>query len=537
MPQITALQQTISAGGHTYPVFVGFLSAADLVQIAEAPAFTPSTTHEQIATNILTPPIKDWQRPLDDERVQNIADVYSNNSELMPNPVLLSENALLSTSGYNVSPLAPNQNLGVWIIDVPLPSKTHQPKPLWILDGQHRINGLAKSTQATNPIPLVLLLNNGGQFFAPSLLAKIFAQVTTEAQKLDPLHDAWLTYAFRLDIYSNDPARSHSMETVATLCKLPRISPSDPPNPFVNRIDFNARSGTIQSPQPGGFRFTCVELSDLLYKHYYNCATPVGAHLSPIDLARHIVLAHNALTQVVQAPQERTVFFANDSRYGQRIMQDAWFVGVLAHLANHCVPHSWVDLLRKLNFHTTDWNFSSWVQSLSGRESGRSRRLALRVFHQMFVDGKPPAGTTNLSNYLQGDSAELTLELSALSPAGRPQKKGRVVQSLPVAGTRSTQANQNTHVKLRPNASNISDIFVHDGTVRQGVPQEYAKKLKRGIMLDPNHITQPWAVEVTSYHYGGVVSTTTLKKIKFSHLSVRRQLVGVPPQGDLWHGC
>ncbi|MCC5827802.1 MAG: GNAT family N-acetyltransferase [Phycisphaeraceae bacterium] len=34
-----------------------------------------------------------------------------------------------------------------------------------------------------------------------------------------------------------------------------------------------------------------------------------------------------------------------------------------------------------------------------------------------------------------------------------------------------------------------------------------------------------------------VFSTTTLKKLKFSHLPVRRQLVGVPPQGDLRHGC
>lgn len=99
MAQIKALQATITAGNHTYPVFIGFLSAADLVKIAEAPAFSSTTSHEQIATNVLTPPIKDWQRPIDTTRVQKIADVYSNNSELMPNPVLVSENALLGSVG------------------------------------------------------------------------------------------------------------------------------------------------------------------------------------------------------------------------------------------------------------------------------------------------------------------------------------------------------------------------------------------------------------------------------------------------------
>ncbi len=113
----------IAVGNQTYPIFIGFLSGADLVTIAEAPAFTEMTTHEQIATNILTPPIKDWQRPLDQARVQKIADVYSNNSELMPNPVLLSENALLGSIGYSVTPqMVHNQTTGMCIVDIPGPA-------------------------------------------------------------------------------------------------------------------------------------------------------------------------------------------------------------------------------------------------------------------------------------------------------------------------------------------------------------------------------------------------------------------------------
>ena len=63
--------------------------------------------------------------------------------------------------------------------------------PLWIIDGQHRINGLGNEncTQNDNPIPVVFLINSGGTFYNGANLAKIFAQVTTAATPLGNLHD------------------------------------------------------------------------------------------------------------------------------------------------------------------------------------------------------------------------------------------------------------------------------------------------------------------------------------------------------------
>src|SRR5207253_2463788 len=143
-----AMKQIISTQSAQYPIFIGFVSAKDLLQIAEAPAFDNTTTHEDIATNILKPPIKDWQRPIELSRVNQIAAVYNNPNEFMPNPVLLSENGLTAPS-HSITPLlAGGQITHTWEIDIPIPG-IGQPKPLWILDGQHRIRGLAQSTQVS----------------------------------------------------------------------------------------------------------------------------------------------------------------------------------------------------------------------------------------------------------------------------------------------------------------------------------------------------------------------------------------------------
>lgn len=510
MPQIHALRQSITVNGSVFPIYVGFLPASELISIAVAPAFTSTTTHQQIATNILNPPINDWQRPIDNARVRKIADIYSNSNDIMPNPVLLSENPLHPNPSYQITPLVPASNCGAFIIDVQN-SGNNQDKPLWILDGQHRISGLAMSSQSANPIPLVLLLNHGGQHYSGDLLAKIFAQVTTEAKKLDNLHDAWLTYAFKLDEYHNDAERQNSMETVANLCKTPRFSASSPANPFNNRIQFNGSAGSIQSPQPGGFDYTCVELAELIYKYYYSCAAPIGSHLPPRNIAEQIVLAHKSLIAKTPQPHSQSVFFSDNARFGQRIMQDAFLVGVMSYLLSYNTPTSWDAILTTLKFDTTNWNFSTWIDSLSGRENTRSKKLAIKIFQKMFSDQVPPTPSiSDLSNYLQGDSASVSIILSHLSNAGRPRTSGRQVTSLPASGTRSHQSPGQTHIKLVSESDNISEMTVHDNTFHQGAARNYAAELKRGLILDDTRMSKPWTIHVTSHHYGGITSELKL---------------------------
>jgi hypothetical protein len=310
MPIIHCLQQMISSGAITYPVYVGFLPAHEILDVAEAPSVTEKTSNADIATNILNPPTKEWQRPINQSRVSVIAGVYNNTGELMPNPVLLSENTFFPGPAITVRQemAATGAPTRVWLVDVPNPAVGQQ-KPLWILDGQHRINGLATSAQRNNFVPLVLLLNLGTNAFSASHLAKLFAQVTTEATKLDDLHNEWLTFAFGLSAYSpaSPVAAEHrkSMEVVARLCSEPdlKVGSSSISNPFFNNIRFKVVSTSHNvGPAAGGFAYDCIELKELIRANYYS-ATSAGPHLSPQLVAQQIGLAYVALQRKVAVPQ------------------------------------------------------------------------------------------------------------------------------------------------------------------------------------------------------------------------------------------
>ena len=169
MPVINCLRKEVVSGTKTYPLFVGFAPASVILDLASAPSFSTTTAHSEICTNILTPPVRDWQRPLSNERVSDIANVYNNTGELMPNPVLLCENVLQNGTAINIRQQAATGGAptNVWEIDIAMPA-SGAPKPLWILDGQHRINGLAASAQSSNEIPIVLLLNQTQPIYGSS---------------------------------------------------------------------------------------------------------------------------------------------------------------------------------------------------------------------------------------------------------------------------------------------------------------------------------------------------------------------------------
>ena len=304
MAKITCLRTVITSGGHPYPVLIGFLPAASILQIAEAPAYTPATTHQTIATNVVTPPIREWQRPLDHERVASISGFFDDSGRLMPNPVLLSENATVpGTISVTQQHAAGAIPMDVWEVDIPAPTPG-QPKPLWILDGQHRISGLAASAQGANPVPLVLLVNDGVASYSGPMLAALFAQVTTSAQQLDLLHNEWLTFAFELGKYdpskSGSPEARQAMQVVTELCRNPALlQPS--PNPFCDNIQFNA--ARLVAPVGGGFTYTCRELQEMVQRGYY--AQPVSGaavHLAPQNVAKQLAEAYTELKASVSAP-------------------------------------------------------------------------------------------------------------------------------------------------------------------------------------------------------------------------------------------
>jgi hypothetical protein len=512
MHTIFCLRQEILSGTNRFPVFVGFAPADVILQLASAPSFTGHTPHNDIANNILTPPIRDWQRPLDHGRVDGISRVYNDSGELMPNPVLLCENISQNGSGITIaqqrsSGIATN----VWEVVVPEVAQG-QDTPLWILDGQHRINGLAQSAQKANPLPVVLLLNQGQGIYQGPLVAKIFAQVTTAATPLDDLHNEWLTYAFTLGAYSSSnpssEANCQSMRAVAELCRRPMVVNNAVSNPFFNRVRFNDKAAHLGAgPLPGGFKYTCTELKEIIKKYYYSCSAPFGSHLDHIALSDQMVLAFNALVRTVAAPQDKTVFFGS-SDYEQRIMQDAFWAGALSAILVNGPAVNWDDLLLRLQFSSASWDFRSWTRTLSGRAQSISKALAIETFASAFRTMSIPTSSGNLSDFLKGNDASLELEFSSLSPQGRPVRAGRSAVSLRAGSNLSAKISPASHFRVRNKSGNIGKLEIIDA---ESPPGRLVYYNERGEPLNSSRHNRPLKLVLKMHHYGGLESSAQIE--------------------------
>jgi hypothetical protein len=509
MPTIPAIQNQIVSGTHTYPIYIAFMSAADILAVAEVPAFSTATAHDAIASNVMNPPIREWQRPIELDRVAQISRTFDNTGELMPNPVLLAENV----AGNCPAPFVQARMVAGFqtgMVDLQLtPPNAGQAKPLWVLDGQHRINGLSGSLQATNMVPVVILLNHGGNHYSGPLLAKLFAQVTTTANKLDDLHNEWLTFAFKLGKYSallpSGTAQSQAMETVTFLCRTPQISGRL--NPFFNRIKFNSRL-QLQPPAPGGFAYSCIELQSLLFDAYFNAAiTGVGvARLSPGQLAEQLVLAHTALSGAVQNPTD-SVFFGSSHGSGQQIMQDAFVAAVCAGLRRNSPPGSWTAELNTLQFGSTNWKFN-WVRSLNGTAASVSRKLAFKVLSECFEARALPAGAGSIADILKGNQAAVSLTFSSQTAKGRVSKKGQTSIQVSRGSSISHAIHPHKHLRVAQASINIGKLTVTDKNSPPGRLVTYSDVASsQGMALDSNRHNNPLSLLITMEHYGNTSST------------------------------
>jgi len=490
-------------------VYVGFLSARDIARVAEAPSFSKTTAHQQIAANLASQPVKAWQRPLNEARVDVIANTFDNSGHLMPNPILLGQNAFVSGAIQIMPKTVPNSPMltGTYEVRISDSNLVAEQRPLWILDGQHRISGLAKSKQIDNPVPVVFLLDGGGGAYTSPLLASLFAQVTTSATKLDDLHNEWLTFAFELDDYSHTrptaATERKSFETVAALCRAATYQGQA--NPFLNAVQFNEHLPAM--PAHGGFIYKCTALKSLIYRNYYNQPS-LASHLSPEDLAEQIALAYGALWSVIGS-QADTVFFGSVAKQ-QTIMQDAYLVAVFARILSAGVPHSWGDILKILKFHQSTWDFS-WVRGLSGPANTASKNIAIQVLTEALSSGSLPSGSNTIPDHLKGNSAAISLAFSSLTPAGRPKKGGKVIYEVLRGSTASHPAAQHPHIKVIKQSSNIGKLEVVDATVR-GRPVHYREIYGRGLLLEAGKgLPNPLELMFIMTHYGDLHSQGELQ--------------------------
>ena len=508
MIRIHALKEMIESGGQSYPIYLALMQADIISEIADVPSYRETTTNADIALNVSTRPVKEWQRPRIPEKVEAIRQLFNNRGEFMPNPILIGENPNADVAPKVEPFLVAGNATPVWelVIDQ---AHLEAEKPLWILDGQHRIAGLSESAQSANPVPVVFLLNQGSLYYTADTLAQVFAQVTTSATPLGPLHREWLSYAFDLNHYSPQYVRSieekKSMDAVITLCVETKLGGK--PNPFHDRVQFIDGSPPSKI-SPGGHVYSCTELKDIVLRYYYSAQKSLQ-ELPPNDLAKQMCLARIALASVIKTPVDRSVFFGNDSHH-QKIMEDAFWSGVLRYLATHGAPRSWKDVLRTLHFDSTSWDFS-WKVSLHGRDQSTSKALAINVMEHIFSERKLPDGSNSIADLLRGNGAEFELEAFQLTSAGRRSKLQTEVLEVRRGDNRSFPIAPCVGIRLRKSSLNIQEVQVTDKQAPPGELVTYKDVLRgAGMVLDKTRHKNPLELLFKLKHYGGETSTASV---------------------------
>ncbi|MCU5429942.1 hypothetical protein OCA13_20895 [Bacillus cereus] len=460
--------------GNNYPMYCGFLNAESLKTIAEVPSYFPTKSHHQIASDIIAPPVDQWQRPLDEKKTNQIKEIYSDSlkDNLMANPILLGvatpnissqvsitiEQDFLKAKDGSILPVPNNFNINI--------NYTEDKKPLWILDGQHRIEGMIKSVQKNEPVPFVLLYDEN--LYTPPFLAEIFTQVTTRATPMQPLHAEWMKFAFKLDKYAED-THNKSMKTVIYLCK--EASFDGMINPLHNKIQFNP-----YQPLTGhyAFSFNMDEWCKIIADNYYGS----GGTLEPISLAHEIVKIIRSLEETDRYTNNGSKLFSNEN---QKILAEGFLCGFLSYMSIHNTGKTqaeWKvfleDPLRR--FGRCDWRLS-FIRStgaLSSSFQTPSKIIAKECFDVAFNDPASLNGNT-ITDFLQGVSSNIKVTAHPKTAAGRPSNnnihEGRfsVPSGLNPFNTTDGGTPRNI-IRIDADSPNIHVLKVLDTSVNPALP-------------------------------------------------------------------
>jgi len=528
-------------------MYSGYLSANEIISIAEVPRYGSTQRHLAIASGIPPhhTPVEKWQRPLDNSKVKGIAEVYSSDTKnnLMPNPVILAtaqlggatilppEPVMLSLG--DVSKQAPN----LFTFKIPVSN----PKKIWILDGQHRVFGMQETAnsypvdRSDAPIPFILL--HGTTYTAP-MLAEIFTYVTSKATEMDKIHRAWMHYSFKIPEY-DDPDRQDSMETVTHLCTESDFGPfggipsaGTVNNPFYDNIRFNPdlTAGYF------AFQLDAKSLADDIFKNYYKKLPNGAIRLAPKDLAEQLVYAikaieyHDDNKQGSLHPKGGSRLFDDSPKAPLKMLGDCFITAVLHYLrtGNRTSMTGWKNFLGDgiREFDKADWKLD-WVSSLDGSDQNDSKKVAIQIFkYYLSTTAKP---SHRIDDYLRGAGAELEVISYYWDPVKKRRRTGAsypsntttisVGASIQSATMGSASAvRTGVTVQVPDNVHNIVLRKIHDCDINPNEELEGIKKIK-GIDIDYQLNRTAWGtagklnIVAKTISFSGITSESTLVRL------------------------
>lgn len=411
------------------PLFTIFITPAELVQLAEVPSFKESDQHSDLATNLKTPPTKDWQRPLNLERIKVIGNYFGTTSEkrLMPNPILVGESSASSKVGdmsASIDVAQLKDSTGKAVPDVWEITINNNGKPaLWILDGQHRSYGLADNLNTKNEkIPVVLLIKSSE--YTMQFLAQIFTEVTTGASDLEEIHKNWMQYSFGMSKYKKGLGQGISNpydNAMLTILQLTTLSTLDGvSNEFYNGIKFNPYDTSVL--RTFNLTWNSNEWIDILANNYFKN----DGKLAPELLAEQMI-------RFLRAASKLDVYVPN----GSKIFGEKWFQVLLNHLIWQFLQNldilgyktqlEWESHLKLQKWDTSDWRIL-WATGSQSSNWGRYSNRASEYVMKRIMSNVPFSVTPDVA--LRGPS-EITLTAYPKTTAGKKSNNNKANQLNP----------------------------------------------------------------------------------------------------------
>ena len=194
-----------------------YISSAPVKEIARfsyVPSLPPVMNVDDTAERILNTKVKpnQWQREVENNRVRKIEQFIQESENIVANTPMLYVNSpkhvkiikdelVLSYESF-LEKIEKGEYKDKYVDRIERKEKDEagnaiydEFRPLWLIDGQHRVKGIHRSNQNNIEIPIIVFPYD----FGADETAKVFAEINTLQKKLDPLHELFMQHRFKID--------------------------------------------------------------------------------------------------------------------------------------------------------------------------------------------------------------------------------------------------------------------------------------------------------------------------------------------------
>jgi len=208
----------IEQGGHT--VYMGAAMIAEIDAVSKVPWIPPELQSREFAAKAKNGQLSSedkWQRLVSKARLKEIRNFARSKNNFMFNPVLLYVNenhdSVHFDAGNNIFSVdfefLKFKN-GQYFDYISWPNEEDN-RPIWIVDGQHRVRGFGGATRGSMlNLPFVIMIGDGSEADR-ELVARVFTEINTNAKSLDKMHQLYLKWEF--GIPADSPRSDFSKES------------------------------------------------------------------------------------------------------------------------------------------------------------------------------------------------------------------------------------------------------------------------------------------------------------------------------------